>query len=249
MSTINHPKGLRGWTELCSDYSWEDYHGMWARKCKATGAWYVLKWTNLYDAMGERDCLRDGIPQYECEVKHLDLSAIPESEKTSALRSCGYRFNVETGAIEDEHNGSVVAPAEHADLALVECLVQYGLGAPLECFTGNVRPSNVRANARRFAEDLMRDATREKLRSRLSRPVNALGSTAFEYGIGDFKSAMERAAQPSVRVMRQSDMLKCAFAIMVPEHYRADGSCKCDDPTHRAKMIAEWGYAPSDFAS
>jgi hypothetical protein len=39
----------------------------------------------------------------------------------------------------------------------------------------------------------------------------------------------------------------CPFTILTPDHYRADGSCQCDDPDHRAKMIAEWGYTQADF--
>lgn len=51
----------------------------------------------------------------------------------------------------------------------------------------------------------------------------------------------------SIRYIRQSDMLKCPFAIMDPSHYRNDGTCKCDDPEHRAMMIADWGYTLDDF--
>ena len=51
-----------------------------------------------------------------------------------------------------------------------------------------------------------------------------------------------------VRTIRQSDIGACPFVIFVPEHYRADGSCRCDDPEHRRTMIEEWGYAESDFA-
>ena len=50
-----------------------------------------------------------------------------------------------------------------------------------------------------------------------------------------------------VWLMRQADMLKCKFAIMVPEHYRKDGSCKCNDAEHRKMMIAEWDYDEKDF--
>lgn len=32
----------------------------------------------------------------------------------------------------------------------------------------------------------------------------------------------------------------CPHSIMVPEHYREDGSCKCDDPND--PLMAEWGY-------
>jgi hypothetical protein len=35
-------------------------------------------------------------------------------------------------------------------------------------------------------------------------------------------------------------MLRSRHKIMVPEHYRPDESCRCDDPDHRA--MASWGY-------
>jgi hypothetical protein len=40
--------------------------------------------------------------------------------------------------------------------------------------------------------------------------------------------------------MKQSDIMKCPHLIMVPEHYRRDGSCRCDDPNH--EVMATWGY-------
>jgi len=51
----------------------------------------------------------------------------------------------------------------------------------------------------------------------------------------------------NVRLIRQSDIGKCPFVIMVPEHYREDGSCKCNDPEHRKMMIKEWGYSKGSF--
>ena len=33
--------------------------------------------------------------------------------------------------------------------------------------------------------------------------------------------------------IKQSDIAKCPFYIMVQENYRQDGSCKCDDRYHR----------------
>lgn len=44
----------------------------------------------------------------------------------------------------------------------------------------------------------------------------------------------------NARTIKQSDLAACPHLILVPEHYRADGSCRCDDPTH-AEM-KEWGY-------
>lgn len=43
-----------------------------------------------------------------------------------------------------------------------------------------------------------------------------------------------------IKTIKQSSMMKCPFFIMVPEHYRDDESCRCDDPTHRE--MSEWGY-------
>ncbi len=35
-----------------------------------------------------------------------------------------------------------------------------------------------------------------------------------------------------IRLIKQSDVGRCPHVILVPEHYREDGSCKCDDPNH-----------------
>lgn len=49
------------------------------------------------------------------------------------------------------------------------------------------------------------------------------------------------------RVISQADITACKFVIMVPEHYREDGSCRCNDPEHQVMMIREWGYSQEDF--
>jgi hypothetical protein len=51
----------------------------------------------------------------------------------------------------------------------------------------------------------------------------------------------------NARTIKQADIGKCPFVIFAPEHYREDGSCKCDDPEHRKMMIKEWGYKARDF--
>jgi hypothetical protein len=171
---------MRNWIELCSDVNWVDYHGMWARKAK-DGSWYVLRWTNLVDAGGEE--FAD--TPYECDVKRIDLSDVDPS---SALNSCGYEIEGDT--IVNEYDGSIVADGKHVELCLVECCISYGLGAPLESFTGSKYPERIRATARRYAETMMKD--RPGLAKRLARPVNAIGSTADEYGRGDIDSALHR---------------------------------------------------------
>ena len=51
----------------------------------------------------------------------------------------------------------------------------------------------------------------------------------------------------NIRMIKQSDMLKCPHCIVMPDHYREDGTCKCDDPVEQAMMIKEWGYKSKDF--
>ena len=43
-----------------------------------------------------------------------------------------------------------------------------------------------------------------------------------------------------VTLMRVADIRKCPHVIIMPEHYRADGTCRCNDPEH-VEMRA-WGY-------
>ena len=51
----------------------------------------------------------------------------------------------------------------------------------------------------------------------------------------------------NVRLIKHSDIGRCPHVIMVPTHYRDDGSCKCDDPQEQAMMIREWGYSRADL--
>lgn len=44
----------------------------------------------------------------------------------------------------------------------------------------------------------------------------------------------------NVRTLPQAAMLACPHFIMVPDHYRGDGTCRCDDPS--ATEMSEWGY-------
>lgn len=46
--------------------------------------------------------------------------------------------------------------------------------------------------------------------------------------------------ESNVRVIKQSDLQRCPHTILVADHYRDDGSCRCDDPDHL--VMAEWGW-------
>lgn len=100
------------------------------------------------------------------------------------------------------------------------------------------------------------EALRGDILGGLSRTI-ASGSTegrilAKMYGVTPPPPPEEALKTATVRYLKQSDMRKCPFSIMLPSHYRDDGSCKCDDPEERKKMIGpeskgKWGYKQSDF--
>jgi hypothetical protein len=50
----------------------------------------------------------------------------------------------------------------------------------------------------------------------------------------------DKLVETKIRILKQSDIGKCPHCIFAPEHYREDGSCKCDD--HSEVVMAEWGY-------
>lgn len=45
----------------------------------------------------------------------------------------------------------------------------------------------------------------------------------------------------NIRTLAYSSIAKCPHLIITPEHYRADGTCKCNDPNE--KVMREWGYS------
>lgn len=163
---------MKGWIDLGSDSSWEDYGGEWGRKAR-DGAWYVLRFDNLLDAMGdEAPC------KYSCDVLRVNLAEISEKEIKSALSCVGLDLeNVEP---------------KYREQATVEACVSYGVYAPLDTIEGDTYPTRIRAEARRTAERYMRDS--DALESALDRPVNAIGSTARDFGHGDILAGLHRYA-------------------------------------------------------
>ena len=43
----------------------------------------------------------------------------------------------------------------------------------------------------------------------------------------------------NVRIIKQSDIRKCPSFIMVPEHYKADGTCLCFDKGEQDRIVKE----------
>jgi len=236
---------------LTGDIDYLAYGGKWYRKV-AAARFHVIELINMWDASGDKS-----VPQYYVSLLDVDITS---SDLKEAMRTCGP---------DDEE-------LQNNELVNVEALASYGATAPLGQWPGgNARKllSEARSESRGLDDPDAYEAA-------MSRPVNALGSTAREYGAGDLDSALIRGLQrgdqnaqiiakiqgvrlvePTImfgtlnpngqitdsREIRRGDIAKCKFFILSPEHYREDGSCKCNDREHRAKMIRDWGYTEEHF--
>ena len=61
-----------------------------------------------------------------------------------------------------------------------------------------------------------------------------------EFSEGKLEDDGRTLSVKHIRTIQQSSIGKCAHFIMMPEHYREDESCRCDDASHTE--MAEWGY-------
>lgn len=167
-------KGRAQWRWLTGDVSWDDYGGTWYRQAK-DGAWWVLRFENGHEYDRE-------FPRYLCDVKRLDFGDIEASAVRSALRSCcddAIDLVIENGKVdlgETEKRYSV------NPLQIVDACFSYGLGAPMFDDSSETHAVRLRGRVAKEAERLMRDAT--SLENALDRPVNAIMTSARDYGSG-----------------------------------------------------------------
>lgn len=52
------------------------------------------------------------------------------------------------------------------------------------------------------------------------------------------------AVESEVRDIKHEHIMACPHYIIVAEHYRDSGACKCNDPNHT--VMSEWGYVWSN---
>lgn len=219
-----------------------DYSGGFHRRISPR-EYQFIELTNLKEACGD-----DAQHTYLVELRYLDIDQIPNEQIVSALRCCGQ---------EDEAAQYIGKDKEKMDDIIAECCFSYGAYGPIWSLESNSSANCIRGAKHEAKKFLNRDA----IDRALDKPVNKIGLTGREYMKGDIDSAIRRAKGPEGNLMRKlhgiqtapiiqlkhSDILKCKFVIMVPEHYRKDGSCRCDEPEHRKMMIAEWDYSEKDF--
>ena len=176
----------KGWAWLTGDCDWVTYGGCWYKK-SADGALWVLRFCN-------REDYGDGAKGYDCDVLRVKLEEVAVAETISALRSCGWKFEMEDGEprIVCPHDGTTVASGEAVEPCLLSCLIGYGTYAPMGEHTSNW-PDRARCASRRDAEGMMADTA--VVEARLDKPFNAIGTTQREAAQGDILAGLKRTAQ------------------------------------------------------
>lgn len=73
--------------------------------------------------------------------------------------------------------------------------------------------------------------------------IEAAARALLNMGFIEFSQASiegDKLKITNARRIRQSDIMACPHVIMVPEHYRTDGTCRCNDEAHTE--MSDWGY-------
>jgi hypothetical protein len=183
------------WRDIGSDVCWSDHGGLWARKMPGRpGHYLVICFENCADWDRE---FADG------KTFHVELSecSLDNPQLESALKCCG----IDPDGC-DEY-GEPHAP-ETWDMMRVYALHSYGARAPLFQEQGRNVWKLIRA-AKREATIMCRPHGIPVYHERMRTPVNAIGSTAYEYAIGDLQSPILRgvmAGDPKAELMLKLGM-------------------------------------------
>lgn len=147
------------------DVNYRQYGGKWYRKIDDT-TYHIIELINMWDATGEEDQ-----SQYNVSLAEIDLMNISDDQIKRCVDSCGWLNNDNL-----------------SELMVIESIHSYGIYAPMGDWNGN----NYKELLKQAREEshLLDDSNYHT--SQMNRPVNKLGSTAYEYSIGDFNSAMIR---------------------------------------------------------
>lgn len=157
---------------LSGDVNFTDYGGTFYRLASAR-RYHVIEILNWEETCG------DDAPAatWNVSLSEVDLDAIPEREKASAMRSCG----IASDGLDE--SGEPLP-----ELAFVDALYSSGCRAPLWQDDGN--------NWHNLIREAVRESSRlddpRAHRAAMARPVNKIGSTAAEFMAGDITSGMVR---------------------------------------------------------
>jgi len=153
----------KAWIDIGSDVDWQGHGGRWARHIEGT-RYHVIRFENCED-------WGDGATGYHCDLQEVTIDN-PQLEQ--AMRStCGNELLSET-------------PPEAHNWVKVEALSSYGAYAPLWQEASGNSWALLRA-AKRESRLLATDSA--EYEDRMDRPVNAIGTSARNYGLGRILSS------------------------------------------------------------
>lgn len=158
MARNDSPLGKR-WTDIGSDVNWSQYGGRWARHIEGT-RYHVIRFENCKE-------WGDGATGYHCDLQEVTI----DNPQLDAAYSC-----VGLHAEEVAEHGS---PAR--DLMKVEALSSYGAYSPLWQQASANSWALLRAAKR---ESRLLQGNQDEYEDRMDRPVNAIGTSARDYGLG-----------------------------------------------------------------
>ena len=145
--------------------------------------YHGIEVTDMIDACGENEVSKEN--KWAVDLKEIDLDLLTDKQINEVLRFIGQDTNPDP-RMNDEW--------------MVDSCADYGCAAPLFQGQGNNRGKLI-AQAKRESRELDDPIKHE---AAMDRPVNAIGSTAREFGQGDFQSAMIRGAmqgKPEAKLM------------------------------------------------
>ena len=221
-----------GWKFLTDDVNWESYGGTWCKPAP-DGSWFLLRFENKAE-------WGDGASGYHCEVLQIDLREIGAAELQSALGCCGWELQHTEGTlcIVAPYSGDIIARFEDPtfELVLLDACLSYGIYAPIDSDDSDPlwdedydEPGEddelahqILESARLLAEQYIGEDGYAALQVRLDRPVNAIGSTARDFGRGDSLAGLRRTADAVLRGEVSPDEVDPSKALML-KMYAATG--------------------------
>ena len=163
MTREHGPLG-KAWIDIGSDCDWQGHGGRWARHIEGT-RYHVIRFENCEE-------WGDGATGYHCDLQEVTI----DNPQLDGARKC-------VGIAEDwcDEYGEPL-PA----LAKVEALSSYGAYSPLWQDASANSWALIRA-AKRESRLLATDSA--EYEDRMDRPVNAIGTSARNYGLGRILSS------------------------------------------------------------
>jgi hypothetical protein len=231
---------------LTGDVNWMEYGGKFvSSKLRGKGFdyWMVIDFTNMDDACGDDN---NGRPKYHAELSSVSPQQAGRDNLMKAFESCGASEG-EVGCGDlikvevlhsygirgllwqgDGNNANTLLKTAKAEAALAHSGISSAMNKPvnrigttaMEAMSGDILGGLARTIASGTTEGKILGKMYE-----IPEPDHKV----------QFGTLHPDGSMTNVRMIKQSDMQKCPHCIMVPSHYREDGTCK-------------WGYKTEDFS-